>query len=325
MAGLRYRKRGCGFKAARKQAQVEERNRAQTGRQTAGEERTMNLPRAKFVSTLGAVALLAAIAAPAVRGQTAPPAQPAGAAESVNQMQNQLHYLTDVQRQSSVDPSQKRAYDKFYKAGSAEPDKKIQLGTEFLRKYPQSPFTEAVDAGLTNAYFEKHDWNDFFSYADKTLAMDPDEVDVLTSVGWVIPHQINPGDPDAAQRLNVAEADEKHALDLLSKMQKPKSLSDEQFAADKAQKALQAHSALGLIYFRRGDYANSVTELQQATQGTSGVDETDVFVLGVDLQQLNRHSEAASAFLRCSETAGALQDRCKQSAADEAKLAHGGK
>lgn len=283
----------------------------------------MNLPRVKFLSTLGAAAFLLLIGAPAAfaQGATAPAPAPTGA--SMNQMENRLYYLTDVQRQANVDPSQKRAYDKFNKANSDDLDKKIQLGTEFLHKYPQSPFTEAVDAGLTNAFFEKQDWNNFFSYADKTLAMNPDEVDVLASVGWVIPHQVNPGDSDAAQRLSTAEADEKHALDVLTKMPKPKALSDEQFAAVKAQKERQAHSALGLVYFRRGDYANSVNELQQATQGTNG-DQADLFVLGVDLQQLNRHSEAASAFTRCSQMAGALQDRCKQSADDEAKLAHGG-
>ena len=283
----------------------------------------MNLPGGKFLTTLGAAAFLLVIGAPAAfaQGATAPAAAPTGA--SMNQMENRLYYLTDVQRQANVDPSQQRAYDKFNKVGSEELDKKIQLGTAFLHKYPQSPYTEAVDAGLTNAYFEKQDWNDFFSYADKTLAMNPDEVDVLTSVGWVIPHQVNPGDSDAAQRLNTAEADAKHALDVLAKMPKPKALSDEQFAAAKAQKAQQAHSALGLVYFRRGDYANSVNELQQATQGTKG-DQADLFVLGVDLQQLNRHSEAASAFTRCSQMTGALQDRCKESADDEAKLAHGG-
>lgn len=283
----------------------------------------MNLPGVRLVSVFSAIVFAAACGAPAAVAQVTPSATQESAASN-NQAEIRMDYLTDVQRQTGVDPSQKRAYDKFDKASSDEPDKKIQLGNEFLRKYPKSPFTEAVDAGMTNAYFEKQDWNDFFSYADKTLAMNPDEVDVLTSVGWVIPHQINPGDPGAAQRLNTAEADEKHALDVLAKMPAPKGLSSEQFAAAKAQKARQAHSALGLIYFRRGDYANSVNELQLATQGTDGVDETDVFVLGVDLQQLNRHSEAASAFVRCGQMAGALQDRCKEKAGEEAKLAHGG-
>jgi tetratricopeptide (TPR) repeat protein len=279
----------------------------------------MNLPGVKLVCMLGAAAYLLAIGVPAALAQvtvTSPGA-------TMNESENRLYDLTDVQRQTGVDPSQRRAYQKFYKAGSDGPDKRIQLGTEFLRKYPQSPFTEAVDAGLTNAYFEKNDWNDFFSYANKTLAMNPDEVDVLTSVGWVIPHQVNSDDPDAAQRLNTAETDEKHALDVLAKMPKPAALSDQQFAAIKAERARQAHSALGLVYFRRGDYANSVNELQQATQGTNG-DQADLFVLGVDLQKLNRHSEAASAFTRCIQIPGALQDRCKQSADDEAKLAHGG-
>ncbi len=285
----------------------------------------MNLPGGKLVGSLAAVAfVLALMESPGLFAQGAGQGTSTQTQESVNQMQNQLHYLTDVQRQTNVDPSQQAAYDKFYHSSSDEPDQKIKLGTDFLRKYPQSPFTEAVDAGLTNAYFEKQDWNNFFSYADKTLAMNPDEVDVLTSVGWVIPHQIDTNDSSAAQRLDTAEADEKHALDVLAKMPKPKGLSEDQFAAVKAEKAHQAHSALGLIYFRRGDYANSINELQQVTQGTSGVDETDVYVLGVDLQQLNRHSEAASAFTRCSQMGGPLQDRCKQSADQEAKLAHGG-
>lgn len=283
----------------------------------------MNLPGVKLLSALGAAAFLLMAGAPAVFAQGASAPAPAPTGASMNQMQNRLYYLTDVQRQPGVDSSQQRAYNRFNQVSYDDLDKKIQLGTEFLRKYPQSPFAEAVNAGLTNAFFEKHDWNSFFTFADKTLAMNPDEVDVLTSVGWVIPHQVNPGDSDAAQRLNTAEADEKHALDVLAKMPKPNALSDQEFAAAKAQKAQQAHSALGLVYFRRGDYANSVNELQQATQGTSG-DQADLFVLGVDLQQLNRHSEAASAFTRCSQMAGELQDRCKQSAGDEAKLAHGG-
>ncbi len=290
----------------------------------------MNLPGEKLVYSLAAVCavfVLTLIGAQAALAQQSMPAAPAaGESEGalVNQMQNGLHYLTDVQRQTGVDSRQQAAYDKFFKASSDQPDQKIKLGADFLRKYPQSPFTEAVDAGLTSAYFEKQDWNNFFAYANKTLAMNPDEVDVLTSVGWVIPHQIDPNDPDAGQRLGTAEADEKHALDLLAKMPKPKGLSDAQFSAVKQEKAHQAHSALGLIYFRRGNYADSVSELQQVTQGTSGVDETDVYVLGVDLQQLNRHGEAASAFTRCSQMSGPLQDRCKQSADQETKLAHGG-
>ena len=59
---------------------------------------------------------------------------------------------------------------------------------------PQSIFAEAVDAGLTNAYYDKQDWKDFYAAADKALALKPDDVDVLSTVGWVIPHFYNPHD-----------------------------------------------------------------------------------------------------------------------------------
>jgi hypothetical protein len=43
-------------------------------------------------------------------------------------------------------------------------------------------------------------------------------------------------------------------------------------------------------------------------------DATDLFVLGVDLQNLNRYTEAEDALGGCGQIAGPLQDRCKQSA-----------
>jgi len=270
---------------------------------------------AKLGIGLGAVVFVAGMAcAPAALAQAPASGTPTAGQESVNAMQNQLHYLTDVQRQSSVDPSEQNAYKKFYIVSPQDPDQKIKLGTEFFKKYPTSPFTEGVDVGLTNAYLAKQDWQNFYAYANKSLALNPDEVDVLTTVGWVIPHQYDPNSAGAAQQLQTAETDEKHALDLLSKMTKPKSMSEQEFAAMRTQKTEQAHSALGLIYFRRGDYANSASELQQSTQAAASPDQTDLFVLGVDMQNLNRPSDAKAAFTRCGKIPGALQTRCQQSA-----------
>ncbi len=237
-------------------------------------------------------------------------------ATSTDFQQTELHELTDVQRQPGVriDSKEQKAYDEFYRLGPAEPDKKIQLGNAFLEKYPKSIFAEAVDAGLTNAYYAKQDWKDFYDTADKALALKPDDVDVLTTVGWVIPHVYNPHADDADKLLDKAESCEKSAIQVLTTMPKPATLTDAQFAAAKAQKAMQAHSALGLVYFRREDYSNSVKELQQSTANNSSPDQTDLFVMGMDLQNLDRFAEAADAFVHCSQIAGGLQDRCKQNA-----------
>lgn len=281
----------------------------------------MIVPWSKLGIGLGAAVLVLGMTlAPAAFAQLGGPPT---ANQQLDSRHNEMGDLTDVQRQNGIDPSQQRAYKKFFAVNSQDPDQKIKLGTEFFKKYPTSPFTEKVDAGLTNAYFVKQDWTNFYTFADKTLALDPDEVNVLTMVGWVIPHQYDPSSPGAAAQLATAESDEKHALDLLSRMPKPKDMPDAEFASAKTQIARQAHSALGLIYFRSGNYASSVKELQSSTQATGG-DETDLFVLGVDCQNLNRHADAASAFARCGEIAGPLQARCKQSADQEKKLAGGG-
>ncbi|MFZ0787434.1 MAG: tetratricopeptide repeat protein [Candidatus Acidiferrales bacterium] len=235
----------------------------------------------------------------------------------VDSLQTELHMLTDVQKQGGAqDPAEVNAYKAFYRAD--EPAKKIQLGNSFLQKYPKSALDEPVDVGLLNVYYEKQDWKDVYATADSALALKPDDLYVLTTVGWVIPHVYQPDDSDADQQLDKAEAYSKHAIEVMPTMAKPSYMDDAQFAAMKTQSALQAHSALGLVYFRREDYANSAKELQQSTPSTATPDATDLYVLGVDYDNLNRFADAADAYNRCGQIAGPLQDRCKQSA-DAAK------
>jgi hypothetical protein len=203
-----------------------------------------------------------------------------------------------------------------FKAFSKEPDpaKKIQLGNKFLLKYPKSPLAERIDVGLMNAYDAQQDWKDTYRLADNALTLKADDVDALTTVAWTIPHVYSANDPDPDQELNEAEGYAKHAIDVLAKLPKPVDLNDAQFAASKAKRSFQAHSALGLVYFRRDDYDHSAKELEQSTNGNPTPDPTDLFVLGADLQNLSRFGEPADAYRGCSQIAGALQDQCKQNA-----------
>jgi len=192
-----------------------------------------------------------------------------------------------------------------------DPAKKIQRGDRFLVKYPKSPLIERVDVGMMNAYDQQQDWKNTYRLADNALALKPDDVDVLTTVAWTIPHVYSPSDPDADQELDKAETYSKHALDVLAKLPKPPDMNNEQFAASKAKRTVEAHSALGLVYFRRGDYGSSAAELAISTKDNPTPDQTDLFVLGVDLQNLNHDAEAADAFQKCAAIAGPLQSQCK--------------
>jgi tetratricopeptide (TPR) repeat protein len=227
--------------------------------------------------------------------------------QSGGTMNDQLQYGTFGHQ---VERDQDLAYKTFLT--ERDPVKKVRLGNSFLQKYPKSPLAEQVDAGLMNFYRAQQDWKDTYLWADHALALNSDDVDVLTTVGWTIPHVYNPNDPNADQELDKAERYSKHALEVLARMPKPPDMKEAQFEAAKARRSFQAHSALGLIYFRRDDYANSAKELQQSINGNPTQDPTDLFVLGVDLQNLNRASEAADAFRGCSQIAGPLQDQCKR-------------
>jgi len=215
---------------------------------------------------------------------------------------------------SKVDPQEEAAYKAFYDANPEDSDTRIKLGEAFVEKYPTSRYAEAVYAGLNRAYFAKKDWKNFYTSGDKAVALNPDDPSVLVIVGWVIPHVMNPSDPNASSDLDKSERYEKHALEVIATMVKPANMTDEQFSQTKTILLSQAHSGLGLDYFRRQQSEDSVKELQQATQSASPPDPTDFFVLGLDLQSLNRFGEAADAFNRCGQIPGALQDRCKQSA-----------
>jgi len=273
----------------------------------------MRLSPVKFAIRSMAVALACLPVAALSYAQMSRGSQQASPVTSgTDSMQTELHMLTDVQKQG-IDRKEENAYKAFYNEKD-ELAKKIQLGQAFLQKYPKSPLAEAVDAGLMNAYVEKQDWKDVYASADSALALKPDDVDVLTMVGWVIPHVYQPNDPDASAELDKAETYEKHAIEVMATMPKPSHLSDAQFAAAKAQKSAQAHSALGLVYYRREDFANSAKELEQAVQGDRSPDATDLYVFGIDLQNLKRYGEAADAFNRCAQATGALEDACKQNA-----------
>ena len=238
-------------------------------------------------------------------------AQVPGNSDTPGEMQD-LNRRSAMQQIAKDQNEENQAYEDFRKVSSEDVDKKIKAGQSFLGKYPRSSYAEQVEVVLTNAYYAKQDWPDFYESADKALALKPNDVDVLVTVGWVIPHVYNPQDPNAGKLLEKAETYEKEAIPVIAAMPKPEGMNNSQFSDFKVQKANEAHSALGLIYFRRGDYANSVTELQQATQNTLNPDQTDLFVLATSLESLKRSAEAAQTYDRCGQMDGPLQQPCKQ-------------
>jgi len=226
-------------------------------------------------------------------------------------------------RQTMGDPKEDAAYQAFRNA--SEPAKKIKLGNAFLAKYPGDRYSEAVYEELSQSYYDAKDLTSFYTFSDRGLSLFPDDVHLLALSGWVAPRAYSADDPDGDKKLDKAESQEKHALDVLATMSKPATFTDGQFAQFKTGESAEAHSGLGLIYFRREKYEESAKELQQAVSGEATADQTDLFVLGADYENMSKFKEAADAFNRCAQIAGGMQDKCKQLATAALNQAAGAK
>jgi tetratricopeptide (TPR) repeat protein len=254
--------------------------------------------------------------------QSTPPAAPGAQSQAQPQTQkNGQTVAAPAAAAPKVDPEEEAAYKAFSDTKPEDADKRIQLGEQYVQKYPSGKYDAQVYQGLTTAEYSKQDLPKMYADADQALALNPDDVTVLVLVGWVIPHNYDPNDLAADSRLDKGEKYEKHALEVLAALPKPANLTDEQFAKVKAQGESQAHSGLGLIYFRRQDYEQSIAELKKSTADPANQDATDYYVMGVELTRLKRFSESADAFQKCAAMPGGLQDRCKQMGADAKKQA----
>ncbi|MFZ3215951.1 MAG: hypothetical protein WA192_07825 [Candidatus Acidiferrales bacterium] len=218
---------------------------------------------------------------------------------------------------AKADPAEETQYKAFSKLKADNPDKRIQVGGSFVQKYPDGPFSEAVYSQLSISEYQKQDFDKMDGYADKALALDPDDVTVLVFTGWVLPHSSNV----SPAQLDKAEKYEKHVLELLPTLTKPANMTDKEFATAKSEYESQAHSGLGLVNYQRQNFAGTVTEMNKATSSGSDSDPADYYVLGVSLENLQQYSDASEAFKQCAASPNVQQELCKQKAVAATKEA----
>ena len=211
----------------------------------------------------------------------------------------------------TADPKQVAAFQAFQNA--KDDNKKIQTGTDFITKYPKSPVAGDIAEQVVALEYKKQDWSGFYAASDKALAISPDDPRVLGLSSWVIASNFKPGQTDPS--LDKAEQEGKHALDVLATMPKPATMTDEQFATGKALYASQAHSGLGLVYFREQKAQDAAAQLEQV----ASPDPTDIFALGASYDMMGRHGEANAQFTKCAAMSGPLQAPCQQGASETAK------
>jgi tetratricopeptide (TPR) repeat protein len=203
------------------------------------------------------------------------------------------------------------AYKLFFELPRGESQRVLDVGDEFLKKFPESRYRESVYARMAGAYLSLDQVDKMYVAGEKALELNPTNVDVLAMVAWGVPRRLNPGDLDAQQKLDKCEKYAKQALEIVNTMVKPEGIEEEAFNKAKNEKMSMAHSGLAVVYFHRERFADMASEMELATQLNPN-DPTDFYLLGMAYQRTRRWSDAATAYGKCGEAPGQLQPTCKR-------------
>ncbi|MDP9337437.1 MAG: hypothetical protein M3P45_01075 [Acidobacteriota bacterium] len=222
---------------------------------------------------------------------------------------------------AAANPEEDAAYKAVSDIPSTELPKRTQAGEAFLQKYPNSRYRPSVYSILVMSYLQNGQLDKMEEVADKEIALNPDDVQVMAVVAQTLPRAMNSKTPNPDKQLAKAEQYSKKAIELTPTLPKPVTLTDENFAAAKKQTLAMAHSGLGLVYIRRGQFSEAIPELNQSVTLDPTPDPVNYYLLGMANAKASHFDDSAAAYIKCAAIVGTMQETCKKGAEEAKKLA----
>ena len=216
----------------------------------------------------------------------------------------------DSGKAPKINKAEEAAYKSVLAAQGGDPAMQIQVGEDFITKFPMSKYVPGVYGMLTTAYYTSGNTDKMFAAGAKALELNPDNVDVLALLAMAIPRRVKANTPDGPQQLQKAEVYAHHAIELIPSLAKPETVDDATFEKAKNDKLALAHSGLGLLAIDHQKYEDARTELMQAVQLATSPDPVDYYLLGNADAQSSFLNGAVAAYEKCAAT-GPLVTACK--------------
>ncbi len=214
------------------------------------------------------------------------------------------------QKKEKINKAEEAAYKNVLAAQGADPAMQIQVGEDFITKFPMSKYLGGVYGMLTSDYYTTGNTDKMFAAGAKALELNPDNVDVLALLAMAIPRRVKSNTPDGPQQLQKAEVYAHHAIELIPGLTKPDTVDDATFEKAKNDKLALCHSGLGLLDIGHQKFEDARTELTQAVQLASAPDPVDYYLLGNADYQASYLNGAIAAYEKCAAT-GPLVTQCK--------------
>ena len=154
--------------------------------------------------------------------------------------------------------------------GAYDPDSRIAAVHSLLTTFKNTEFKEWANFMAMNAYSQKNDFENMLLFGEQTLAINPENVEVLTALAYAIPTRTKQFDLDREAKLSKAEDFARRALRVIPTAEKPNpEVPDEKWLTVKKNLMSQAHDSLGLVAFMRRDFVAAEQAFQQSLQVAS--------------------------------------------------------
>jgi tetratricopeptide (TPR) repeat protein len=155
------------------------------------------------------------------------------------------------------------AFSKF----DAESDfaKKTAAGEQFVKDFPDSELSVPfVFPRMLVSYQQLNNYEKTVEYGEKILAVDPSNAFALFMMSLVIPERIKDNDLDRQQKLDHTTQYAKKLLEVADSMQKPATLTEDQWKGQKAQLQGGAYSALGFVSLHLKNYDEAISNYKKS-------------------------------------------------------------
>ncbi len=279
-----------------------------------------------MMKAMWTAAMLAAmtLGGAAVYGQAptpAPPTNPAPPAAG-EKSPAPVAPLTLDAAQPPVSAEEDAAMKAFRDASLNDLPKKMQIGEDFLQKYPQSRYRAEVYAWQVKGYLAVGQIDKMEVAGEKELELEPNDAQTMAIMGSSLPRGMagNLTEEQKTKLLAQAEAYSKKALELTPTLPKPPGVTDEQFIQAKNQIQAMAYGGLGLVAFRRAKFVDAIPNLEQSAKYDPNPDPVIYFVLGISNEKASHFEDAVTAFTKCAAIQSSLAATCTKGIEEAKKL-----
>ena len=191
-----------------------------------------------------------------------------------------------------------------------DPDKQMQMVSDFVAKYPDSPFLSDIYFFGAIAAQQKGDVVKVVDFGEKSLKAKNDNMRTLILMAAILPMPQVAQGADAEKKLAEAEADANKVLQMLPQLPKQATQTDEQFQQAKSAVSAEAHAALGMVHLQRASQGLAGPDAEELSKAEKEYETAvlapnpnaeDYFRLGEAYSMDNKVDQAIEAFTKASQ------------------------